>query len=161
MPAAVAAKPRCLPCPVCDETPRVLVAIRHPGMRLFTQELLRREHHCWVAAELTGGERLAEALRQVDPDLLVIDGGEFPACCRVSLHEYPPDRVIVVGVEPDPGYQGAALRHGAGAWIPRDRVGEELGPAMRRVLNCRHDPCAAVTVAPSGNLRSGTVIVEA
>lgn len=129
-------------CPVCDKNPRVLVAIRHPGMRRFTQELLRREHHSWVAAGTADGELLADSLRRAHPDLLVIDAGEFPACCR-ALDAFPRDRVIVVGPEPDAAYRAAVLRHGAGAWIPRERVGEELGPSMRKVLGCRHDPCDA------------------
>lgn len=47
--------------------------------------------------------------------------------------------MVVIGPEPDPGYQ--ALANGAGAWIPRELVGEGLGPAMRTILGCVHDPC--------------------
>lgn len=39
-------------CPVCDGAPRVLVAIRHPGMRHLTADLPAREYHCWVASDL-------------------------------------------------------------------------------------------------------------
>lgn len=48
---------------------------------------------------------------------------------------------MVIGPEPDSAYRLAALAQGAGAWISRDRVGEELGPEMRRMLGCIHDPC--------------------
>ncbi len=137
------------PCPVCDETPRVLVAIHHPGMRHLTQELLRREHHCWVASELADGEPLGHILRRLHPDLLVVDASDFPACCRAAIAAFPPDRVIVIGPEPDHAYESAARRNGAGAWIPREHVGEELGPAMRHVLGCRHAPC------PSGAKPNG------
>jgi hypothetical protein len=114
-------------------------------MRHLTQELLRREHHCWVAAELTEGELMADCLRRVEPDLLVVDDRDFPACCRPALDAFPPDRVIVIGPEPNQGYEHAARRNGAGAWISREHVGEELGAAMRRLLGCHHAPC------PPGN----------
>ena len=133
------------PCPVCDGTPRVLVAIRHPAMRRYTRELLQREYHCWVATEAAEGETLSDALsgalQRAVPDLLVVDTGEFPTCCRSIVERFGYGRVIVIGPEPDPSYRNAALATGAAAWIPRERVADELGPAMRRALGCRHDPC--------------------
>ena len=128
-------------CPVCDGSPRVLITIRHDGMRHLTEQLLSRDHHCWVPDASRDGEPLAASIRRVEPDLLIIDAGDFPACCRAALDEFPAGRVIVIGPEPDDAYRLAALHHGAGGWIPRDRVGEELGPAMRQVLGCRHHPC--------------------
>lgn len=128
------------PCPVCDGTPRVLVAIRHQAMRSYTRELLQREYGCWVATEADTGQ-LAEAIVRHQPDLIVADTGDFPACCRRALEEFPRERVLVIGPEPDSAYRHAALAQGAGAWISRDRVGEELGPEMRRMLGCIHDPC--------------------
>jgi len=126
---------------VCDGTPRVLVAIRHPAMRRFTRELLEREYHCWVATTIGAGEVLDQAAARAEADLLVVDAAEFPACCRSVLGRHPSSRVIVIGPEPDPSYRHAALAAGAANWILRERVGEELGPAMRRALGCLHDPC--------------------
>ena len=131
-----------LMCPVCDGTPRVLVAIRHPAMRTYTRELLQREYGCWVATEVNTGE-LSEAIARHQPDLIVADTGDFPACCRRALEAFPRERVIVIGPEPDLSYRHAALAQGAGGWISRDRVGEELGSEMRRMLGCIHGPCPA------------------
>jgi hypothetical protein len=128
-------------CPVCDGHPRVLVVMRHPAMLRFTRELLEREYGCWVATEVRSGERLAAVLDRVTPDLLVIDAADFPVCCRTALAHIGSDRVIVIGPEPDPAYRAAALGNGAAAWIPRERVGDDLGAEMRRVLGCLHDPC--------------------
>ena len=128
-------------CPVCDGEPRVLVAIRHPGMRHLTGDLLAREYHCWVARDLAADEPLADALVASHPDLVVVDTADFPDCCLDTLQGFPRARVVVIGPEPDPGYQAQALANGAGAWIPRERVGEDLGPAMRAILGCVHDPC--------------------
>ena len=128
-------------CPVCDSSPRVLVAIRHPAMRAFTLELIRREHHCWRATALEDGELLVDALPRLNPDVLVVDDGDFPSCCQAAIAAFPPSRVVVLGTEPDHAYRADAFRKGAGAWVAREDVGEQLGPVMRQVLGCRHGPC--------------------
>ena len=129
------------PCPVCDGQPRVLLVMRHPVMLRFTRELLEREFSCWVTTEVGTGDVLARTLDRITPDLMVIDAAAFPSCCRGALSRIAPDRVIVIGPEPDPSYRAAALANGAGGWLARDRVGEELAREMRRVLGCVHDPC--------------------
>lgn len=118
-----------------DEAPLVLVAIRHPTMRRFALELARREHPDWVATEPETAEMLVAAVSRVDPDVLVVDDGDFPSCCEAAIAAFPPSRVVVVGIEPDGAYEAAAFRAGAGAWVARDRVGEELGAVLRDVLN--------------------------
>lgn len=128
-------------CPVCDGQPRVLVVMRHPTMLRFTRELLEREFGCWVATEARTDDALVGTLDRLEPDLLIIDAGAFPACCRSALAHIDHDRVIVIGPEPDPSYRHAALANGAGGWLPRERVGDELAREMRRVLGCVHDPC--------------------
>ncbi|HET7488879.1 MAG TPA: hypothetical protein VFJ85_13200 [Acidimicrobiales bacterium] len=125
-------------CPVCDGHPLVLVAIRHPGMRRLTGDLLEQEYHCWVAGDLGAGERLAPALQRRRPDLAVVDADDFRRC---RTDGFPACRVVVVGPEPDAGYRAEALGRGAGAYIARERVGEDLGAAMRSILGCVHDPC--------------------
>src|SRR3546814_19570034 len=72
------------PCPVCDGTPRVLVAIRHPVMRRFAAELLARECGCWASDDVAAGEMLPSALDRFRPDRLVLDAGDLPACCQAS-----------------------------------------------------------------------------
>ena len=128
-------------CPVCDGEPRVLLVMRHPTMLRLTRELLSREFGCWIATEVHTGGALAGAIDRDHPDLMVIDAGDFPRCCRAALNRIAPDRVIVVGPEPDPSYQAIALSNGAGSWLPRERLGEELAIEMRRILGCVHDPC--------------------
>lgn len=129
------------PCPVCDQSPTVLVAIRHPVMRRWTGDLLASEHGCWTIAEPRRREMLAAAIERTQPALVIVDSIDFPECCRAALGALPRDRVIVVGPEPDQAYRKAALGNGAGGWLSREDVGDELSTAMRRVLGCRHDPC--------------------
>lgn len=129
------------PCSVCDATPRVVVAIRHGGMRRLTEDLLHRECSCWTAADIPYDELLADTLRREHPDVIVLDGIDFPACCRAALAAFPRERIVVIGSEPDGAYAAAALHHGAGAWITRERVADELVGAMREILGCHHGPC--------------------
>lgn len=131
------------PCPVCDRDPRVLVAVRHPAMRRYIRELLSREHHCWTGAHVRPGESIRDALERVRPDLVVVDAADFPTCCRAAVEGFPPARALVIGPEPDPAYRRAAAAGGAGGWMARERVLDELGPALRVALGCTHDPCPA------------------
>ncbi len=145
------------PCPVCDGTPRVLIVMRHPAMLRLTRELLEREFGCWVATEARSGPRVARLFQRHAPDLVVIDAADFPACCLGALAGFPRARVIVIGPEPDASYRAAALSNGAGAWLPRERVGEDLGRELRRVLGCVHDPCPpGRVVARSAGSAPGT-----
>lgn len=118
--------------PTEGAAPLVLVAIRHPAMRRLTTQLLALEDS-WVTIELDN-EMLASALQRLHPDLLIIDVQDFPACCRTALTEYPPSHVIVVGPEPDVGYEAAALVAGAGAALARDEIATQLTTHMRRLL---------------------------
>ena len=111
----------------------VLVAIRHPAMRRYTCAILDAEGGCSNVVELERGTTPADALARWSPDLVVIDTGEFPECGSRALPGFPADRVIVVGPEPEGDYRAAALAHGAGAWISRDRLGDDLPPEVRRM----------------------------
>lgn len=150
--AAVAAHPR-EKCPVCDGSPTVLVGIRHPVMRRWTIELLGTEHGCWSVAQPRPGELLVDAIERSRPELVVVDSADFPACCRAALDALAPERVIVIGPEPDPAFRHHALSNGAGGWVPRDHIGEELSAAMRAALGCCHQPCPPSTAGqPAGSV---------
>jgi DNA-binding NarL/FixJ family response regulator len=139
------------PHPACDRSPTVLVAIRHPVMRRWTCELLASEHGCWNVAQPAGDEMVVDAIARDRPALVIVDSADFPACCEAALRALPPGQVIVIGPEPDRAYRSRALALGAGGWVCRDHVGEELTAAMRAALGCRHCSCgpAASVPAPS------------
>ena len=129
------------PCPVCDAQPRVVIAVRHVPTRAMIIELLTREHGCWAPEPVDDPEQLAAALSGAPPDLIVVDGGDFPECCQQLLATYPRDHIVVIGPEPDSAYRNAALDNGAGGWLPRDDIGEALSEQMRVALRCTHGPC--------------------
>lgn len=82
---------------------------------------------------------LADAIQRTRPALVIVDSIDFPACCQVALRTLPPECVIVVGPEPDLAYRARALALGAGGWVCRDHVGDELSAAMRAACRC-HEP---------------------
>lgn len=92
-------------------------------------------------AEPRPGEMVADAIGRTAPAVLVVDDAEFPACCRTAIDAYPPERVIVIGTEPDAVYRAAAIDAGAGGWVSRDHVGEQLAASIRRSLGCPHERC--------------------
>lgn len=129
------------PCPVCSGRPMVVVAVAHATLRNLTVELLDREHGCWRARAVADLSELAATLDAAAPDLVIVDTADFARCCRDLLGTFPRERVVVVGPEPDPAYEHAARRGGAGAWLSSDRVAEDLSACMRTVLGCTHGPC--------------------
>lgn len=110
-------------------------------MRALVVRLLERELQCQVATEVDSGSRLRRTIERTRPDLVAVDVGDFPACCHTALEAFPRDRVVVVSPEPDTAYWAAALANGAGAWLPRERVGDELPASLRKLAGCRRDAC--------------------
>ncbi len=99
----------------------------------LTCELLARELG-WSIREVGPGEMLVDAIGRERPDAIVVDAGDFPACCTAALEAFPRDRVIVVGPEPDERYRTVALGNGAASWVARDQLGDELVTELRAVL---------------------------
>ena len=119
----------------------MVVAVAHPTVRQLAVELLEREHSCWRVQSLDSPSDLARALTSTSPDVVVVDAADFPRCCRGALDGFPRERVVVVGPEPDAAYERAARRAGAGAWLARDRLAEDLSAAISRALGCSHARC--------------------
>lgn len=122
-------------CPVCKGTPSVIVAIAHPALRRLILDLLDRDRTRWNLHTVTVRRDLPAAVATANPDLVVLDDGDIGWCLALGP-VLAPQYVIVIGPEPDPAYERAARRAGAGAWVSRDRVGEDLIPCMRSVLGC-------------------------
>lgn len=137
-------------CGARARAPVVLVAITHPVMRRWACEVLSiEEGACWQVARPAGGEMLVDAIGRTRPELVVVDSVDFPRCCRDALDALPPERVIVIGPEPESAYRRSALAQGAGGWVSRDHLGEELGAALRPALDCDRSSCHA-----SGTIRT-------
>ena len=127
-------------CAVCAHHPHIVVAVAHRGMRERIVDLLARDHGCWVVTPLGGLGGLDDVISS-DPDLIIIDAADFAACWSGRVTSVPLHHVVVIGPEPDPAFRQAVLDRGAGAWLSRDLVGEELNGVLRSALGCTHGPC--------------------
>lgn len=135
-------------CPLQLTLPVVLDAIRHPVMRRWSDELLAAEPGCWTVAQPDPGEMLVDAIARTEPDVVLVDTVDFPACCLAALDAFPPGHVVVIGPEPDPAYRRAALAQGAAAWVSRDHVGDELAESVRTALGCPYEVCPEEMALP-------------
>lgn len=116
---------------------RVAVAIAHSAMRRLVVDLLDRDHDRWLVSAVKDVSDLGVA-DSAHADLVIVDTADFARCCCRFPPSFPMGRVIVIGPEPDPAYRQAALRCGAGAWLSRECVAEELCDAL----------CSAAVGAP-------------
>lgn len=136
-------------CPFQQTLPVILDAIRHPVMRRWSHALLDADRGCWTVAQPVSGEMLADAITRAQPDVVIVDTVDFPACCHAALDALPPGHVVVIGPEPDLAYRSVAMAQGAAGWVSRDHVGDELGPAVRRALGCPYDVCPEQMAFPA------------
>ena len=120
----------------------MLVAIAHPLMRELTLELARSRPRLLAYHRIR--RQRSRKRHPVDglPDLVVLDTASLDECpCGCADNRFPCHRMVVIGPEPDGAYRSAALHVGAGGWVARDVVAEQLSNAMRAALGCTHGPC--------------------
>jgi DNA-binding NarL/FixJ family response regulator len=94
-----------------------------------------------IAARVNNGEQVIEAVARLDPDLLVLDismpvltGIEAAARLKESGCRA---KVVFLTVHDDPDYVEAAFSVGACGYVLKTRLGMDLLPALREVLQDR------------------------
>ncbi len=126
------------PVEVCNawaRRPRVVVAIPHRAMRELIVELLNCDGDHWAVSAVDSVSELDDIASSY-PDLVIVDTADFAGCCRRLPAALALARVVVIGPEPDRAYRQAALHCGAGAWLSRERIAEELCDALRSAHAC-------------------------
>ena len=111
-------------------SPQVVVVVVHRMMRQFIVELLNRDHDSWAVSSVDGLADL-DATTLSRADLVIVDTSDFLAVRHHLPAPFSVSRVVVIGPEPDPAYRRASLDGGAGGWLSRDRIAEELCNALR------------------------------
>lgn len=124
----------------------MVVVVAHRGMRALIVDLLARDGGRWVVSTIDGVAELDKQSPNIRDLLLVVDTADFDACCRQLPASFPIHHVVVIGPEPDLAYRQAALRRGAGAWLSRERVAEELHDCLCSALGCACGPHPAPVV---------------
>jgi DNA-binding NarL/FixJ family response regulator len=106
--------------------PRVLLADLPGPARRALADLLEEMDGVELVGQVSSGDELGHALDGTRPDVLVIDDRLLRAG-GASLPTGP--RLIVIGVDDDPGFAARAEALGADAWMVKDGADEQL-PAL-------------------------------
>jgi DNA-binding NarL/FixJ family response regulator len=114
---------------------RVLLADDEMNVRSALRLLLEQESGISVAGEVTNYTELVSQVKNINPDLVLLDwelpgelGREFLNSIR---REYPGTRVVVLSSQPD--IKKRALAGGATAFISKEEPPERLLSLIRRL----------------------------
>ena len=102
--------------PACHPATRVLLIDRPGVSRSAIARLLSAIPGVRLVGE-SDADELAEVLPTTMPDLLVVDDRLFATVCSSGGADTL--RLIVVGMDDDPGYAARAARAGAEAWVDK------------------------------------------
>jgi DNA-binding NarL/FixJ family response regulator len=125
--------------------PRVVVAMSHPTMRRYVCDLIEQSCRCWLATTRPNAAELRDVIASLHPDVIVLEASRFPGCCPNMADTFPVGHVVVIGPYPDDAYRDAALTAGAGAWIPRDRLPNDLISELNRISGEAGCSCGCIT----------------
>jgi len=117
---------------------RVLIADDHALVRAGIRALVERIDGVVVVGEAGKGSEALELVRQLSPDLLLLDitmpdGNGFDVLDQLTKH-YPEIRVIVLTVHEAGEYAIRAVREGAAGYLPKSAASTELEDAIRTVV---------------------------
>jgi DNA-binding NarL/FixJ family response regulator len=114
---------------------RVLLADDEMNVRSALKLLLEQESGVSVAGEVTNYTELALQVKNINPDLVLLDwelpgelGREFLNTIR---RDYPRTRVVVLSSQPD--IKRRALSDGATAFVSKEEPPERLISVIRRL----------------------------
>ena len=116
---------------------RALLADREGAARRALATLIGSLKGVTLVGEVATREHLADAVRRLTPDVVVIDDrllltGEHPLVGVGPLRATV--RLIVVGVDDDPAFAARAHSLGAHAWVAKDRADEDLPRLLETVM---------------------------
>jgi DNA-binding NarL/FixJ family response regulator len=122
-----------------NERPRVLLADDHPGILEAVRRLL--DPTCDIVGQVSDGAALLDAAASLTPDVIVVDVSMprisgIEACRRIKQAS-PPTKVILLTADASANIRQTALAAGATAFVAKDRVGDELLPAVHEAFTSR------------------------
>jgi len=117
---------------------RVLIADDHALVRAGIRALVERIDGVVVVGEAGKGSEALELVRQLSPDLILLDitmpdGNGFEVLDQVTKL-YPEIRVIVLTVHEAGEYALRAVREGAAGYLPKSAASIELEQAIQTVI---------------------------
>ena len=117
---------------------RVLIADDHALVRAGIRALVERIDGVVVVGEAGKGSEALELVRQLSPDLILLDitmpdGNGFEVLDQVTKL-YPEIRIIVLTVHEAGEYALRAVREGAAGYLPKSAASIELEQAIQTVI---------------------------
>lgn len=116
---------------------RVIIADDHALVRAGFRALLESMERVEVLAEAGDGRVVIELIRELHPDLLLLDlsmpGLNGFEVLKESSRDFPEVRVMVLTVHEEGEYAIRALREGAAGYLPKSAASTELKQAIYAV----------------------------
>ncbi len=116
----------------------ILLADEHSDMRKGLRSLLEKDPEVTIVAEARDGQTTVRLARDLAPDLVMLDvalaGGNGVDTTKEILATSPEIKVIALSVHSDRRLVLNLLKAGASAYLLKDRVFEELVPALKQVM---------------------------
>ncbi len=117
---------------------KILIADDHQLVRVGIRRLLEDEKDFKVVGEAADGEDCLEKVKQLDPDVVLLDvtmpgmdGMEVTK--RLAKKRKPPVRIVILTMHADEHYAARLLRMGATGYVVKDAAPAELAEAVRTV----------------------------
>jgi DNA-binding NarL/FixJ family response regulator len=119
-------------------TIRVLLVEDHKIMREGLRALLERQSDIQIAAEVEKGADAAKAVREIKPDVVIMDIG-LPDLNGIQateqiLAEFPDTKILALTMHSEKGYVNGMLRAGAMGYLLKDCAADELVRAVREIV---------------------------
>ncbi len=116
---------------------RILLADDHHTVRQELRALLDQEPDFQVAAEVGTGESALALAKEINPDVVILDlsSADLPGLEKVRrmAAAAPLAKVIGLSLHGDRRFVAEVLKAGAFGYLLKERVFEELAPAIREV----------------------------
>lgn len=116
---------------------RVLLADDHPLVRAGVRKVLEQQPLVTVVGEAGDGEEALKLLRELDPDLLVLDlnmpNRDGFAVLREARDAAPGVRILVLTMHASVEYVARAVREGADGYLLKDTAVKDLAAAIESV----------------------------
>jgi DNA-binding NarL/FixJ family response regulator len=116
---------------------RVVLADDDAGMREVLRSLLAEQPDIEVVGDAADGRAALECARALEPAVVVMDvvmpGTGGIEATRLVIAALPKVRVIGLSLHADRHFVAAMRAAGASGYLRKDRLHEELAPALRAV----------------------------
>jgi len=146
-----------------EKLKRVLIVDDHPVLRKGLGRLIDSKNEFTVCGEAGNAAEAMELIRNLSPDLAIIDIG-LPGTNGIELtkairKDFPKLAVLVLSVHEEELYALRALRAGAMGYIVKQDAIENITAALREVSQGRRyvsTVLGGITLNPSGELIDNT-----